>query len=307
MLKKMEKEKLASWADQWRAKKEVNVSFDFFGIGEEMNIDEKITSELQNGDIKADIIVSTDVKIFRNQNLLSGKTEQFRSLTGQLPIRDELTKGNILHPGGFFHPCIVVLMTLICNKNLVKEKDRPVSWQDLLKPKWENKVIFSGADKPAGRAFLMGMWYLFGDEGLKRAVKNFQVMSYPSAVLNAVSKGEFAAGVVSLLFTGNQGIENVVDIWPKEGALAVPSYVAVHLSAPDDAIDFLAATVYCKEMQEFYSKNALAIPVISEVDPPQIVLDNNFSFVCPEWSWIQKADMEKLDDALMQKLTSTSL
>lgn len=302
ILKKMEKEKLSDWANQWQAQKGLDVKVNFFGLGEEMYINEKIASELQKGDLAANIVVSTDVNIFQNKELLLGQLDQFQTLKEQLPLRDELAQKEIAHPCGCFQPCAVALIIMIYNNKLVKETEKPASWADTLKPEWQGKIVFGGAELPAGQGFLRGMWYLHGDKGLEQCVKNYRVVTSPAAVLQAVSKGEFAAGVVPLAFTGRKGLENVTEIWPQEGALAVPSYVAIRKDAPKGAIDFVKETLFSEEIQELYSKNAFLIPAVPGVFPPDIVMENDFKIVYPKWSWIQQTDMAKLDE-MVKKLT----
>lgn len=231
-----------------------------------------------------------------------GQLEQFQTLKAQLPLRNEFVQQEIAHPSGCFHPCAVALIIMIYNNKLVKETEKPSSWADTLKPEWQGKVVFGGAELPAGQGFLRGLWYLHGDEGLEQCVKNYQVVTSPAAVLQAVSKGEFAAGVVPLAFTGSKGLENVTEIWPQEGALAVPSYVAIRKNAPEGAVDFVKETLFSEEIQQLYSKNAFLIPAVSEVPVPDIVVKNNFKIVYPKWSWIQQTDMAKLDE-VVKRLT----
>lgn len=300
ILKKMEKDKLSNWAKQWQEEKGLDIKVDFFGLGEEMHINEKIATELQHGDLVPNIVISTDVSIFQNKDLLLGQLNQFQILKEHLPLRDELVQKGIAHPSGCFHPCAVALIIMIYNNKLVREIERPESWSATLKPAWRGKILFSGTEMPAGQGFLRGIWYLYGDKGLEQCIKNYQVASSPAAVLQAVSKGEFAAGVVPLVFTGGKGLENVTEIWPQEGALTVPSYVAIRKDAPRAAVDFVKETLFAEEMQQLYTQDALLVPAVPRVSPPGIVVENDFQMVCPKWSWIEQTDMGRLDEVVKQ-------
>lgn len=303
ILKKIEKDKLSSWARQWQAERGLDVNVNFFGLGEESYINERIASELQKGDLAANVVISTDINIFQNKDLLLGQLDQFQTLKGQLPLRSELAQKEIAHPSGCFQPCAVALIIMIYNNKLLKETEKPASWAATLEPAWQGKVVFGGAELPAGQGFLRGMWYLYGDKGLEQCVKNYQLVSSPAAVLQAVSKGEFVAGVVPLAFTGGRGLEDVTEIWPQEGALSVPSYVAIHKDAPGGAVGFVKETLFSDEIQQLYSQNALLVPAVPGVSPPSIVAENDFKMVCPQWSWIEQADMGKLDEVVKQFAT----
>lgn len=295
-LKKMEKEKLSGWASQWKDQRGLDVKVDFFGLGEEAHINEEIASELQKGDLGADVIVSTDIHVFNDTGLLLGQTEQFQSLREHLPLRKELAQAGITHPSGCFCPCGVALLVMVYNNKLVKESEKPKSWGATLEPEWQGKILFGGTKLPAGQGFLRGIWYLYGDEGLERCIRNYKIATSPATVLHAVSNGEFPAGVVSLAFTGRKGLENVTEIWPEEGAIAIASYVAIRHSAPEMAVSFVKETIFSEETQQFYSQNALIVPVVPGVPPPDIVLENDFKIVHPEWSWVQRTDMAELNE-----------
>lgn len=295
VMKKQEQENLQKAARQMQASKGIDMKYHYFGLGEPMGIERQIALDLQGEKLAADIVVSSKFDIFYDQQLLLGNEKLFRPLTGEFPLRQELQKTGIAYPGGYFHPCLVIPVIILGNKKLLGETGPPRSWAELLDDQWAGRVLIGGVDRPVGRAFLIGMWHLFGEEGLRRCVQNCRMASVPAAVMNAVAKDEYPLGVVPLIFSSRDGRENLLDIWPQEGALAIPSYVSIREGSAEEALFFVKENLFSTATQSFYSQRAMGIPVHPDVKAPAIVEENDFNLIFPGWEWIKQMDMRYLN------------
>lgn len=296
VMKKQEKENLQAAAENMQAKG-INMQYHYFGMGEILGIDEQIAADLQQKRINTDIVVSAKIDLFYDKKLLLGKEQMFKPLPGEFLLREELRNLGIAYPGGYFHPCLLLPVIILANKKLLAESDCPQSWADLLDDKWAGKVLIGGVDKPVGRSFLIAMWNMFGEEGLQKCVQNCRMVSVPAAVMNAVANDEYPLGVVPLIFSSRGGRDNLLDIWPQEGAIAIPSYVAIREGSPETALAFVKENLFSTAIQSFYSQRGMGIPVHPEVAAPPMVEENNYNLSFPGWDWIKNADMNCLEEA----------
>ena len=93
------------------------------------------------------------------------------------------------------------ILVLMFNKNLMKPGEAPKKWNDLLDPKWKNKVAFPN---PANSSFAFTaftlMLHMYGNNDaawkkMETFLENVQVVEQSAMVPGALEKGEFHAGI----------------------------------------------------------------------------------------------------------------
>ncbi|SMP71159.1 ABC transporter substrate-binding protein [Anoxynatronum buryatiense] len=293
-LNKAVKERLDAKESEWKVNSRGTVLFDYYGLIEEMLMDERLERDLNEGGIGADIVVSTDMQLFHRKDMLLGNLHLFESIKDWFPIRSEFAE--MSHPQGYFQPSLLVPVVIIKNDEMLKETGEILGWEDLLDPALAGKVAIASTDKPAGKSVLKGFWYLYGEEGLMKARHNFSVLSNPAAIFDAVDRGEYPLGIVPLLFaTGAGKSGHVSQIWPKEGLMVIISYVAVRTGAGLEAKELLMESLYSEELQHLYSQRGFMIPVHDRVEPKQELKEQKTRFIYPDWEWVEKNDMNVLE------------
>jgi iron(III) transport system substrate-binding protein len=93
------------------------------------------------------------------------------------------------------------ILVLMYNKGLLKPGEAPKKWNDLLDPKWKNKVAFPN---PANSSFAFTsftlMLHMYGNneaawKKMEAFLGNVQVVEQSAMVPGSLEKGEFHAGV----------------------------------------------------------------------------------------------------------------
>ncbi|SDZ20786.1 ABC transporter substrate-binding protein [Tindallia californiensis] len=294
-LKKAVEGKLDATASRWKAQKNATVDFDYYGLIEDMLMEDRLEEDLQQGRMGADVLVSTDMQLFHRKDLLLGNLPLFQPIEDWFPIRKEFAE--MAHAQGYFQPGVVVPVVMIKNKEMLEETTEIRGWEDLLDPSLAGKIAISSTDKPAGKSILKGYWYLYGEEGLHTAKEHFSVVSNPAAVFDAVDRGQYPLGIVPLLFASGPGKSGQVEkIWPEEGLFVVISYVAVRADAGPEVREILLESLYSQEIQDLYSQRGLMIPVHPEVEPKQELMAYKGKLLYPSWEWVEQKDMSLLED-----------
>ena len=187
--------------------------------------------------IKADIYFTTDwvdAELLRRKNLLAPHTSP---LTEGVPAEFRAADGA-------WTGVIARSRNIMVNTTLVKREEYPTSVFDLTDPKWKGRVAASSL-RDGVPIWLASLILLKGEAETVRYIETMiktngmKVLSGGSDVANAVSQGEFAAGLVNHYYYVPKKREGApVDlIYPDQGAgqigtLVIPLAVAATKYAP---------------------------------------------------------------------------
>ena len=282
------------------AKEILPFNFQYFGLGRTSTMKEKIKLDLQEHSIKGDIIVSTDLEIFQDNRIAKSLKNTFKHDSSLFPIRRELMDTFVLEPKGYFHPFIVIPLVILVNTQSLGENKPPKSLYDLLDPSFKLKYTFGGLHNSAGRSLLKALWYLYGVEAAEAFLANAVVTSMPAQAFQKVNKGEVMAAIVPTIFAKRAGINNLQSYWPEEGAIAIPSYVAVKNSISSEALDVFTNSIIGIEHQTQLRDFGDVIPVHQDVSLSISALENQCKLLYPSWDFFEGLDYEKFE-ALCEK------
>ena len=149
----------------------------------------------------------------------------------------------------------------MCNTDLIQGRACPRSLEELLDPFWAGKVFVGSTDLPSARMVLFAVWYSYGREGLEVCVKNWRQKSAPSAARHGLVKSEFPVALLPGIFSGPGPHDNLVSIWPEDGAPVLPSFAAVRESEhAEDVVDFLIHSAGSRDFTVFLPGSGLCVP-----------------------------------------------
>lgn len=186
----------------------------YFGMGRENDLQEYFKEE-QSG-WKA--VVSTDTEIFCDPKLIRNQSLKVPKLDNKLD--DEILQNPL------YKPFIVIPLVIAVNTNITHL--RPQSIKDLLKPEYEGQVVYGGPHNSAGKSLVKAVHALYGKNGTTKLFNNSFAASMPAAAYKLAMSGEFPIAVVPTIFAMRQGLHGMTTVVPTEGAIAIPSYVAIN-------------------------------------------------------------------------------
>jgi iron(III) transport system substrate-binding protein len=230
---------------------------------------QRLSQDLRANVRQCDVLSSTNsghLTFLKRQ----GQLVAYRPSTadGMLPaLRD-------IDPDGTFHITFAGLFMMAHNTNLVSEAEAPKSWQDVLDPKWKDKLAvghpgFSGA---------IGVWgvqmlKMYGEDYFKAFERNKPLIGRSSQdPVTAMNAGERAVGVAVPLGTTSVSIQRgnpLRLIYPTEGVLAAlsPSGIIANAPHPNAAklfMEFQLGPVLSTVVREYFNP-----PLRGDVPPPQ--------------------------------------
>lgn len=244
----------------------------------------KIQAEMQAGKIQADVIWFADIAFFQD---LARKD----LLASFAPPTGRRANAQFHYDGGRYHEVRLIFNVVAYNTNHVKF--RPSSWWDLTLPRYKGRA---GMPSPfvSGAAFSqVGTFAAMREFGWgyyrKLQENNAVILRSNGDVIQKLASGEISvAQVVDFFVRSLKAQGSPVDhIWPSEGAVLVPTPVAIIKGSSNEAaarafVDYL----YTPDAQRLFVQRSY-IPVMPGIamppgtpDPADLkVIQTNLGFI----------------------------
>lgn len=200
------------------------VSFHFYQSGSE-KIAAKILAEEQGGGSRADLLMTSD--LFFYQEL--AKEGRLLPLTGldvpglAAPLR---------HPEDLYWVQRYPVMVLAYNRQMLTAEEAPQGWADLLDQRFAGQLTMpSPLESGSALTSILYLYQSFG-EAYFHGLRNNEVLAAGGngSTLSRIQSGERPVGMVlmeNLLQARSKGMDSVAMVLPQEGALTIPSPLAV--------------------------------------------------------------------------------
>jgi iron(III) transport system substrate-binding protein len=243
----------------------------------------KLQAELQAGAIQADLLWMADIEFFAQlarKSLLQAFT----------PPEAERVPAKFRYDGGRYHEVRLIFNTV--GFNTLRVKERPTSWKDLADPRHKGKV---GMASPfySGAAFsTLGTLVphpAFGWPFFQRLRENNVVVEQSNGtVAQKLASGEFQlASVVDFFLRDMKAKGSPVDhIWPREGAVLIPTPIGILQSARNAAgAQTFLRYLYSPEGQRLFTQQGY-VPVLPGIEGPKGLPPEQLDILATDESYI---------------------
>lgn len=236
---------------------------------------ERVLSEVAGDQLAADVIQASDVQF----------AEQLKEVDALQPYTvpwiDDLNP-DLIDPDSMYTPWSTAVMALAYNSALVEADEVPQSWDDLLDPRWKDRIgIFDiGTGGSAWVVALFQRQVLGEDYWADLAAQNPAVFSGNAPLAESLTRGEIEVGTASpgvILRAKREGAPVDV-VFPSEGFPAFVSFLTI----PKSAENVNAAKVYlnwatseCGENEiksisgDYMSNTKVSAPSIDDTEMPE--------------------------------------
>jgi iron(III) transport system substrate-binding protein len=226
----------------------------------------KLQAEIQAGAVQADLIWMADIDFFAQlarRNLLQAYT----------PPEAERAPAKFRYEGGRYHEVRLIFNTV--GFNTIRVSSRPASWKDLADPRFKGKVgmaspFYSGAAFSTLGTLVPSQ--AFGWDFFRRLKDNGVVVEQSNGtVAQKLATGEFhLASVVDFFLRDMKAKGSPVDhVWPREGAILIPTPIGIVQSARNAAgAQAFVRYLYTPEGQRLFVQQGY-VPVLPGVEGPK--------------------------------------
>lgn len=250
----------------------------------------------EDPDVLSDIFISAGFDLFFDKKLIGKWASKgvFEDITKMEHYNKEFDNEKIClkDPNNNYSIIGVVPAVFLINVEELDGRDMPKSWEDILKPEFENSVSLPIGDFDLFNAILLNIHQKYGEEGLRKLGKCLSTGMHPSEMVKSHRKQDKpVVTIMPYFFTKmikNEG--PMKPVWPSDGAIISPIFLLSKKSKKDmlePVVDFFAS----KEVGEILSHNGKFPSVNPEVDN-MISMEHKYMWL--GWDYIYNNDMGEL-------------
>lgn len=195
-------------------------------------LNERILTEAGAGELEMDVVHQSDP----TNNLEyheAGLIEPY-----ELPesIREEISD-EWVHPENLYYQTFISTMGLAYNNELVSEEEAPQSWEDLLDPKWQGKIIqpFAGIGGSGWSMALFQRQELGEDYWAGLAAQNPTIGQSSAGIAEEVARGEYPVAINAVTTTMGAVRDGapITVVFPEEGTPTFPYALSLAADGPN--------------------------------------------------------------------------
>ncbi|MCT4687522.1 ABC transporter substrate-binding protein [Vallitalea sp.] len=250
----------------------------------------------EDEDVLSDIFISAGFDLFFDKKLIGKWASKgvFEDITKMKHYNKEFDNEEISlkDPNNNYSIIGVVPAVFLVNIEELDDRDMPKSWEDILKPEFENSISLPIGDFDLFNAILLNIHQKYGEEGLRKLGKCLSTGMHPSEMVKSHRKQDKpVVTIMPYFFTKmikNEG--PMRPIWPSDGAIISPIFLLSKKSKKDmlePVVDFFAS----KEVGEILSHNGKFPSVNPQVDN-MISMEHKYMWL--GWDYIYNNDMGEL-------------
>ncbi len=279
--------------EKWLSEQNFDFNLNYDLKAASMGID-WIKDEMKNSVNVPDLFISAGFDLFFDKNLLGKyKSENlFEDITGIQKYNDDFSEYNLEDPSCQYSMLGIVPAVFLVNKDELKGRKIPQSWEELMSGEFENNVSLPISDFDLFNALLLNIYKLYGKEGIRRLARIFQKNMHPSEMVKSHMKRERPAiTIMPYFFTWMVREGSPMElVWPKDGAIISPIFMLTKKDTKDKTkkiADFFAS----REAGEILSHKGKMPSVNPEVDN-KIPKENKYIWL--GWDFIKENDISNL-------------
>lgn len=279
--------------EKWLSEQNFDFNLNYDLKAASMGID-WIKDEMKNSVNVPDLFISAGFDLFFDKNLLGKyKSENlFEDITGIQKYNDDFSEYNLEDPSCQYSMLGIVPAVFLVNKDELKGRKIPQSWEELMSGEFENNVSLPISDFDLFNALLLNIYKQYGEEGIRKLARIFQKNMHPSEMIKSHMKRERPAiTIMPYFFTWMVREGSPMElVWPKDGAIISPIFMLTKKETKDKTktiADFFAS----REAGEILSHKGKMPSVNPEVDN-QIPKENKYIWL--GWDFIKENDISNL-------------
>ena len=279
--------------EKWLSEQNFDFNLNYELKAASMGID-WIKNDLKNSEKVPDLFISAGFDLFFDKNLLGKyKSENlFEDITGIQKYNQDFSEYNLEDPSGQYSILGIVPAVFLVNKDELKGRKIPQSWEELMSGEFANNVSLPISDFDLFNALLLNMYKIYGEDGIRRLARVFQKNMHPSEMVKSHMKRERPAiTIMPYFFTWMVREGSPMElVWPKDGAIISPIFMLSKKETKNKTkkiVDFFAS----KEAGEILSHKGKMPSVNPEVDN-EIPKENKYIWL--GWDFIKENDISSL-------------
>jgi ABC-type Fe3+ transport system substrate-binding protein len=284
------------WMDEEGSKLGITVDYELKAASQGIDWLKEEIENSQREESLLDLFISAGFDLFFDKKLMGKFKEKgtFEDITSFERLNEDFENEhiNLKDPDRQYSVIAVVPAVFLVNTEELKGMDMPRTWEDILKPEFENRVSLPIGDFDLFNAILLNIYKEYGEEGIRRLKKSLFAGMHPSEMVKSHMKQQRPVVTIMPYFFTKMTKQGgpMEAVWPEDGAIISPIFLLTKKSKKDKLkpfVDFFAS----KEVGEILSHNGRFPSTNPEVDN-QIPKDRKYMWL--GWDYINSNDIGQL-------------
>ncbi len=244
----------------------------------------------------ADIFISAGFDLFFEDELMGKfkKENIFKDITGIKEYNKDFNNEliSLKDPEGDYSMLGVVPAVFLVNKDELRGREIPRTWEDLLKPEFEKSVSLPISDFDLFNSILINLYKKYGKEAVTKLGKSLLQNLHPSQMVKSDKFKENVPAVTIMPYFFTKMIKDnssMTAVWPEDGAAISPIFMLTKKDK-EDKLKKVAEFLSGKEIGTIMSHQGL----FPTVNPG---VDNNIEgkkFLWVGWDYIHKNNIGEI-------------
>jgi len=236
-----------------------------------------------------DVFISAGFETFFDPRGIGRFREHFSDRSGRREINESFNGLGLADPDGRYTMIAVVPAVFLVNTVALDGAEIPRSWEDILDPRFEQRVSLPVGDFDLFSGILLQIRKLYGDDGVRRLGRSLAMSLHPAQMVQCGSRPEPPLVTIMPYFFTRMAREGspMQAVWPKDGAIISPIFLLTKSSGTKRSqavIDYFSS----RRCGEILSHRGLFPSTCPGVDNR---LDPEWKFLWLGWDWISSHDV----------------
>jgi hypothetical protein len=242
---------------------------EYYGLGKE-----DLSERVRRSGFDADIMVSTDLDVYEDRALYDTFRDSLLSIRDMLPVKEAFISGPLFR-NPLLLPILFVPLVMVVNRAAWGGAPLPRSLRELR----DVPKAFGGRNNSAGKGLEKQLRGLYGDKFSEDFLEASEIFEMPVQAFRAAQTGSVAAALVPTIFAMRADGDELVRIYPEEGAATVPCFAAARNSITPETAKTALKTIFTYEFNSFYASNGHVQPCLANAEDAEIVRENGYKFL----------------------------
>ncbi|MBF0197576.1 MAG: ABC transporter substrate-binding protein [Planctomycetes bacterium] len=242
--------------------------------------------EAQHENDLPDIFISAGFETFFDKEKGFGRFREkaFYNSLNYPEVNKSFQGISLMDPEDIYSMIAVVPSIFMVNEKVLGDTPMPKTWQDLLKPEFENKLSLPVGDFDLFNGILLNIRNKYGDSAVEALGKGLMKSMHPSEMVKSERKANPPAVTIMPYFFSKMTRPNsgMKMIWPEDGSIISPIFLLANKKRQQE-VQILSDFFASKEVGETLAINGLFPSTNPEVEN---VLPENHPFMWLGWDYI---------------------
>jgi hypothetical protein len=277
----MENVALAKLKEQAK-QEDINLDIQQFGLGQEYYLNQYFKQD----PTLPDILISTDLEVFENNKTFAKLPEDFINLTEHFTLKESIPDN--INWSNKLLPFLVIPLVFYHNDPNVFKGHEP-SLESVIK--YDIPLTFGGINNSGAKCILKYVHDKYGIGACEKLIKNSIVTNMPIEAFNRVRNKQSSLALVPSVYALRADNKDYFMSYPKEGAIALPSYIGVKKENSKEAIKVLKLFLSSELCNQYVLQGSLFCGLVETLDPSYL-LENKFKMAYPSTEYITSSQPE---------------